>query len=266
MRVSLKKEGITNLLVFPDLQFPDIDKQTLKAVEKFILDKDSPRFHMWLQGGDFMDFPYCSKWTKGNLRFLEKKRFLDDYADCNKWLDHTVGVLKKNNPKIDMHVIEGNHDIRPEKYIDVHPALEGILEMENNLHFEKHGIKYHKTWENKRLLQIGKANFHHYPSVNGSVGQNHTKQMINKFHDNIFYFHTNDVNCTSKQTYGSDKTFVAQSLGTLCRYDMPFVGQAPTNWQQAITVFQFLPDGHFTYYVLRIFKHRFIWNGKVFKP
>jgi hypothetical protein len=40
---------------------------------------------------------------------------------------------------------------------------------------------------------------------------------------------------------------------------------APDKWQQAFAVFEFLPDGNFTYNVVRIFKHRFIYNGKVYE-
>lgn len=262
MNVPIKKKGITRLLVFPDLQFPDVDWKTLKAVEKFILDQ--PEFDIWLQLGDFMDFAYCSRWIKGNYRAVEGQRFISDYKAVNEWLERMVGLLKRNNPKIDMHVLEGNHDKRPEDYINAHPDLEGLLEIENNVDFEKHGITYHKTWDSKKLLRIGKAYFHHFP-INGG-GKNHAKRVAETFPEmNVFYGHTNDTNCFSaSRTIG--RTTIAQSLGMLCRKDMPFVGHGPTNWQQSISVFEFTPDGLFNHTVVRITNNKFIYDGVLYTP
>lgn len=261
-KLKLKQKGITRLLVFPDTQFPDVDWKTMNAVEQFI--DDSPKFDIFLQMGDFMDFMYCSRWTKGNLRALENKRFIKDYKEANAWLDHLVGVLKSNNSKIDMHILEGNHDQRPEKYIDVHPDLEGLLEIENNLDFDKHGITYHKTWDSKELLQIGHAYFHHFPILR--YGQNHAQNVAKTFPEmNVFYGHTNDTNAFSmSRSFG--KTTIAQSLGMLCVKDMPFVQLGPTNWTQAITVFEFTPDGNFNHNIIRIINNRFRYGGKEYKP
>lgn len=261
-KLKLKQKGITRLLVFPDTQFPDVDWKTMNAVEQFI--QDSPQFDFFIQMGDLMDFMYCSKWTIGNYRALENQRFLKDYQRANAWLDHLVGVLNKNNPKIEMHVLEGNHDKRPEDYINKHPDLEGILEIENNLDFDKHGITYHKTWDSKELLCLGKACFHHFPLHR--LGVDHAKKVATTFPEMcVFYGHTNDTNCfSSSRTFG--KTTVAQSLGMLCVKDMPFVGHGPTNWQQAIAVFEFTPDGHFNHEVIRITDHRFRYRGVEYQP
>jgi hypothetical protein len=39
----------------------------------------------------------------------------------------------------------------------------------------------------------------------------------------------------------------------------------PDRWQQAVAVFEFMPDGEFQYQVLRINEHKFVHNGKEYE-
>lgn len=261
MRFKLKKKGVTRVIVFPDTQFPHIDKKALSAVNKYLLDKDTPKFDLWLQLGDLMDFGYCSRWTKGNYRFLEGKRFMKDYEAANEWLDDLQGTLKKNNRSMKFVVLEGNHDKRPEDVIDMNPALEGLIEIEVGLDFEARNIQYIKNWNSKEPYIIGNANFIHGDKINS----HHAKGMSHDWDVPIFYGHTHDINCHSRVTRSKEKVVVAQSLGCLCRFDMDYVGKKPTNWQQAVTIFNFLPNGNFQYDILRIINGTLITqDGRVF--
>jgi hypothetical protein len=210
-----------------------------------------------------MDFSYISKWTAGNMRFLEGKRFLADYYTANQFLDELQGALRKNNKNMKFTMLQGNHDIRPEKYIDVHPEMEGILEMETNLHFKDRGIKYLKTWNTFDTYRIGHAEFIH----GGYTTKYHAAKMVEQYQAPIFYGHSHDVMGFPMTNRSKHKAYVGQSLGCLCVYDMDYMGKRPSNWQQAFTEFVFDTKGFFNYNITRLFNHSFVHiNGKTYKP
>ena len=89
--------------------------------------------------------------------------------------------------------------------------------------------------------------------------------MVDYYGVNIFFGHNHDIQGFSKVNRGKNKTLVGQSLGCLCNYEQGYIQGNPTNWQQAFGIFYFFPNGHFTYYIPRIFNHKFISpEGKVY--
>ncbi len=240
------------VFVFPDLHFPNHDIKTIKNVFKYI--KDSKPFDEFIQLGDFMDFDYCSRWTKGNYRKLENKRFTEDYKRANLFLDELLAVLHKNNPKMKIVFLEGNHDKRPEDYIDAHPDLEGLLEVENCLNYKERGIEYHKYWNNSKTYKLGHAEFMH----GQKISKYHSYQMALAYMGPIFYGHTHDVTSFTLEDRDKTKLYLGQSLGTLSLYNPEYMGDKPSKWQQAFTEFVFSKDGMFNYNITRIFNHGFI--------
>jgi len=253
------KDGY-RLLVFPDIHFPHHDKKTFSAIYSYL--KDAPKFDELLMLGDLMDFDYCSRWTVGNLRHLEGKRFLEDYEGANVFLDTLQCNLRKNNKNIKFTLLEGNHDLRPEKYVDVHPEMEGIVEIEHNLDFEGRGIDYHKTFYSKKTYKVGHAEFIH----GDAISKYHASKMVDEYGCPIFYGHTHDVMCFPRKVRAKDKMYVGQSLGTLSLYNLDYIGHKPTNWQQCFTEFVFNKAGMFNYNITRIFHNKFIhMNGKSYE-
>ncbi len=207
-----------------------------------------------------MDFNYISRWTADNLKVITGTTFTDDYAYANEFLDRQQKLIRGKNPKCEMVIISGNHDIRPLKVIEKDPRYEGLIEFDRNLRLRERNIKYIKYWEKGEIYTIGHASFVHGLYVN----DHHAKKMVSQFGTNIFYGHTHDVQTYSLTYKGANKTIVGQSLGCLCRYDMPYVQGKPTRWQQAFAIFEFFPNGQFTYNLIRIINGRFIYRGEVF--
>lgn len=208
--------------------------------------------------GDLMDFDLISSHNKDNLRATSGKQIRTEYEYGNDFLDE----LQAKASKAKFTLIEGNHDERIERYIDANPQLEGMLEMEAGLQLIKRKIKWVRFWTKGDIHKIGKAKFIHGLYTT----KYHASKHAEAYGDNIFYGHTHDVQSHSKELVGGDKTIVGQSLGCLCKYDQRYMRGKPSKWQQAFGVFYFLPDGHFTYYVIRIFKHRFVSpDGRVYE-
>jgi predicted phosphodiesterase len=246
-------------LVLPDFQWPYHDEQTVNAVFKYASEQ---RWDGILQLGDFMDWDWCSKWTAENRLRQENQRFALEYEGANKFLDKLVKVVRNRNPLAQIVILEGNHDWRPEHVIEKQPSLKGMIEMEKNLRFKERGIYYHRYWTHRKPYQIGNALFVHGEYTNDA----HAKKMAHAFDKPCFYGHTHDVQRYTRVVRGSDRTLIGQSLGCLCRYDLPYMGHKPSNWSQAFAVFYFQPNGYFNYYVTEIFNHSFTApEGKEYK-
>lgn len=257
------KKQYERWLVLPDAQIPYQDKKTIKAIEKYMLDvagSDHP-YDGWLQLGDLLDFNELSKYNSGYEASIKEEVF-ETFQAGNKFLDRQQEIIRMGNKNAKFVLLQGNHDYRAVDYSLRFPFLRGVLNYERNLKLKERGIEYIKCWEDKsRMLKLGKAYFTH----GNFTGQNHAKKMVDVYAVNVFYGHLHDVQEFPKQIMGTDKTIVGKSLGCICDYSQKYMQGNPSNWQQAFSEFYIFPDGYFTEYTTRIFKHRFVaQNGKVY--
>ena len=243
-----------NVLVIPDLQIPYEDTHSLAAVEKVMFD------YKWdeiIQLGDFLDLDCISSHNVNRLRTVAGKTIQKDFDAGNKILDRWQRLA----PKSKITILEGNHDERMLRYLDANPQLVGALEVPKGLRLKERGIQWVPYWSQGELYKIGNAYFAHGQYTN----EFHAKKMVSRFGVNIFYGHNHELQSYSLVLRGENKTLVGQSMGCLCRYDQSWLQGRPTNWQQAFATFHFFDDGFFTYNVVRIFKHRFYYQGKEYR-
>lgn len=246
-------------LIIPDLQIPYHDVRSLLAVLKYA---QTQHWDGCIQLGDFMDWEWCSRWTKENQRAVEGARFLAEYIVGNQVLDAIQLAVRRQNPNCQITILEGNHDWRIENVIDKTPSLEGLIEMEKGLHLDERNVTYWKYWSHRRPYIIGNAWFIH----GEYIGANHAKKTADSFHRNVFYGHTHDRQSYTKTTAYGDSVECA-SLGTLSRFDLSYMGHKPSSWMQCFAEFYFRPDGNFNHYVTNVIDHSFTaidgtyWKG-----
>ena len=240
------------------MQVPYHDVRTMTAVESFMKTR---KFDYYINLGDFMDFDCISHHNKGKLRNVEGKRLLEDYEVGNEILDRHQKILRKKNPDCKFVLLEGNHEYRVERYLDENPQFTGLVEVENALRLKERGFKYVRCYKEGTDYTLGKAHFHH----GLYTPQHHAKKHVQNWGHSIFYGHVHDVQCYSLTRRGDQDTIVGQSLGCLCEYEQSYIKVNPTNWQQAFAVFDFFPNGHFTYNVIRVIDHRFIYDGEIYE-
>ena len=235
-------------VILPDLQWPYHDSRSVNAVLQYVNE------NYWdglLQLGDFMDWDFISRWTKDNARRIEGQRFLKEYEGANKFLDLLQSAARNKNKDAQIIILEGNHDNRIEQVIDKEPKLEGMIEMEKNLHFAERRITYWKYWTHRKPYKIGKALFIHGQYTNDA----HAKKHALNFNRNLFYGHTHDRQLYTKTTMG--QSIQAESLGTLSKYDLAYMGKKPSNWMQCFATFYFQANGNFNHYVTNVINHEF---------
>jgi len=256
-----KKVKPYKVIVLPDIHVPVADKRALAVVEKYMADET---FDEWIQLGDFMDFGHISSFNKTALRKIEGESIQADYDEGNKLLDRHQKIIRKNNKKAKFVICEGNHSHRIERYIDEHPQLRGILEVEKGLNLKERKIKWVRNWSEGEVYELGNVLFLH----GAFVSQNHIKKMLDVYGTSgksVVYGHVHSVESASKVCFGSDTDILSQSLGCLCELDQEYMRGKPSNWTLAFGVFYFYPSGKFNHYVVRLNDYSFIApNGKYY--
>lgn len=231
------------------------DRRANAAILQYIADHD---WDGWLCLGDLNDFDAVSHWTKTKIRKVAGKTVRKQYDATNIYLWQHRKAL---GPGPRMVCLEGNHDQWIERYIDEHPAMEGMLEVANNINLEI-GLEWIPFWSTGQVFRLGHATFIH----GEKISKYHAALTVQSYRTNVFYGHTHDVQCYSHEAKGSESTIVGQSLGCLQEYSPEYMRGRADKWQQAFGVFHFMPDGHFWYSVVRIFGGRFVSpEGKVYR-
>lgn len=241
------------------MHLPFEDRKTIQAVEAYLADE---AWDYYINLGDFLDFNCIARFNDDAPRKKQGETLWDDYEYANAFLERHLDAVRTGNADCHVVFLEGNHEERIERHADKYPELEGMLEVDRMLHLRRRGVKWVRATRDGKLFRVGKANFHHGLYTN----KYHAFKHADYYGENIFYGHTHDVQEYGKVRIGSNRTIKAKSLGCLCRYDQKYLRGRPTNWQQALTVFHFYPDGFFQEMTALIFRHRFIGptNGKVY--
>jgi hypothetical protein len=252
-------KDLKRVIVLPDLHIPWEDEKSLWAVERFMAD------HTWdmlVNLGDLLDLGCISHWNEGKMETQSAQSQLeDDIAMASLCLDRQLGILRKRNPECKFKYIQGNHCYWATMLSEKNPALHKTLDIPERLELRRRGIEWIPFWEDHRnIVRVGKANFIHGEYTNDA----HAKKHVLRYGCNVYYGHTHDVQEYSLVHRGDDSTLVGKSLGTLSRYDMPYMRGRPNNWQQAFAYFTVYPDGKYTEHTVRIFNHRFESDGMIY--
>lgn len=253
-------DPIYHVIVVPDPHVPMHDEAATESVLSYIRDH---YWDEWICLGDLNDFEFLYKLDKTYLKTIEEHTFAHQYAKSAEWLDAMQDAVRRRNKKAKFTLIEGNHDVRADAFMEVNTETSGLLSPEVRLDYNKRGITYIKQWSIGEVYHIGKAGFIHGHSVN----KYHASKAVMEFGTNIFYGHTHDIQSFSYTKLGDNSTIVGESLGCLCRYDMKYMRGKPSKWQQAVTSFHFQSNGHFNHFISRIFNGEFIApSGKLYQP
>lgn len=255
---NVEDQIIRKVLAISDLHVPYHDPRSLDAVLQYA-DDEAPWNDVIIMG-DLMDLDFISSFSQDKLRLLTGKTFKNHYKKGNEVLDDIEVACRADR----YHYLQGNHEQRVTRMLNYRPTLEGYVEPEIALDLESRGFQWYPVVDTGHHLTIGEAHFIH----GQYTYMHHAKKHVSMYGTNVFYGHTHDVQGYSWERLGDNSTIVAQSLGCLCDYNVvpQSTPGAPKRWQQAFGVFYFQANGYFTYYVPRIFHHKFVGlNGRLYE-
>jgi predicted phosphodiesterase len=121
-----KKSHVERILLFSDTHFSSKDG-VHPVWEMFKNFAEGFKPDRTIDLGDIASWGVISRFNKSKFRHLEGRRIREELDFINERLDE----VENFSPN---HVLlEGNHDVWLEEYIDQHPELEGMLEYEHTL-------------------------------------------------------------------------------------------------------------------------------------
>lgn len=243
------------VLIIPDVHSKNYDKKAWGAMIAYA--RSHPFTHVVFLG-DLLEGDAVSAHNKGKLKLLEGQRLADDYAFAGKLLDEVRGAV---GDSADITLIKGNHEWRVDRYIEEHPEMDGLINVEKGLDLKRRNVRLVEAYPKGQLFRIGKLYFTHGIYIGG----NHAKKHVDVFGVNIVYGHTHEVAIHSKVQYGKGKAHAAYNLGCLCRYDQAYLAGSPTNWQHAFGEAFVRDDGKFHLNIYTIFDGETVVGGKVYR-
>jgi len=240
---------IKKVIILPDAHIDTKVSKEYKLAKKFVKDFKADEIILL---GDFMDVSALSGWDLDKRRNMEGRRFKKEVDVTNKELDYLQAHTKK------ITYLEGNHENRIERYLDKHPEMEGMIDLELVLGLKYKNITYHTI---NTLYKLGHLRFTHGLYTN----EFHTKKTLQAIGDNIVYGHIH-----RPQAYMLNmqlqKPIMAYSLGALCNKAPDYMKGRPANWMSGFGVVYYDDrTGNFNLYIINIINNKFIWGGKVYE-
>lgn len=245
---------VLKIVAQPDTHVKYRDK---KAVSVFLQFMNYYRPHGHLIMGDFLDAEGISHWPSSDL---EPRRFVPEVIEGRELL---AAIVAASPETVLRAYLSGNHEkwlelAMAQKLPELFDGLDELgldLNLQKLLDLDKFGYQF---FELNHFVKIGKAYYTH----GLCTGDNHAKKHLDKVKDNIYYGHLHDTKSyVSTSIRGKIE---AHSLACLCRLDAKFLKGNPNNWGHGFGVFEFLPDGSYTFYLPRINNGLLAYNGKLF--
>lgn len=240
------------VFTFSDIHFPLHDDRSLACAEEILADV-APTTVIYI--GDGLQMDSVSHWLQDKRRSLEGQRLLRDYEGFNKILDRHQEIA----PNAEFVYILGNHEDWVQQYLDLHPEMEGMLEVENGLRFRERGFQVVPFGQ---VYQVGRLTYMHGVYTN----EHHAKATVLAFRRNIRYGHTHDVQQhTLVSPLDVEDKITAMSIGCLCNINPQYMRLRPNRWVHSVNVAYVRPDGMFNDYTVVITRGRATFNGKDFR-
>jgi len=258
---TMKSMKITEkVFVYSDIHYPEHNEKALNVATKVMSDYKPTKLVLI---GDALDMTPVSHWIEDKKRLVENKRLMQDYKGFNKVLDHMVKVAGKQLKEV--IYLKGNHEEWVDQYLDRHPELTGLLEVENNIKLIGHKGKRTpklKFIQYNDFYKVGKLYLTHGLYAN----KYHSFKTVDNVGATVMYGHTHDVQVFTKAglAKGLDK-HMGISIGCLCDMSPRYMRKKPNNWMHAFATVEVFSNGNFIPAVHNIVEGVTTYNGKLYK-
>jgi len=245
---------IQKTILLPDIHYPHYDLKVMDAVGEFMMDYDPDEV---VYMGDQLSLDCISGWNRNKPLLKEGQRLIRDFNNFNK------DVLKVHEnitrPDARRVFMIGNHEQRLQWYIEAHPELEEMIEIDRNLKLQDRG---YQVIPFNAIYNIGKLRVIHGYYWN----KYHAAKTLEAFEGNVVYSHVHNPQMYAKVSPVDRKGYhTATSLPCLCNIQPDYKKNAPNFWINGFGVVEHLPaSGYFNIYTIIIIDGSFMWNGKYY--
>ena len=242
---------IQKTVLLPDIHHPYYEERLMEAVNRFIFDYDPDEI---VYMGDQLSLDCISHWNKNKPLLREGQRLLKDYHE----FDNDILKVHESITRQDIRrtFMIGNHEERVNWYIEKHPALQELIDIDRNLKLTERG---YKVIPYNGIHKVGKLNVIHgyYWNVY------HSRKTVDDFQGNVVYAHVHNPQMYAKTSPIDRKGYhMATSLPCLCNIKPDYKKNAPNFWVNGFGIVEHLPaTGFFNLYMIIIIEGSFMWNG-----
>jgi len=127
---------IQKTILLPDIHHPYYENRLMESVNEFIFDYDPDEI---VYMGDQLSLDCISAWNRSKPLLREGQRLIKDYHNFdNDILRVHENLTRKEIRRVFMI---GNHEERVNWYIERHPALKEMIDIDRNLSLRERGYK-----------------------------------------------------------------------------------------------------------------------------
>jgi len=245
---------IQKTVLVPDVHYPHYEPRILDALEEFIADYDPDEI---VYMGDQMSLDCISGWNKRKPLLKEGQRLLKEYEGFNHHVLERHEAITR--PGIRRTFMFGNHEERVNWYIEEHPELQTMIEIDRNLRLTERG---YKVIPYNEIHTIGKLSVIHGFYWN----KYHAVKTLEAFEGNVVYAHVHNPQMYAKVSPIDRKGYhTATSLGCLCSIKPDYKKNAPNFWINQFGIVEHLPaTGVFNLTPITIVEGSFMYGGKYY--
>ena len=242
---------IQKTVLLPDIHSPHYDARLMDAVTEFIIDYQ-PNELVYM--GDQLSLDCVSAWNRRKPLLKEGHRLIKEYEK----FDENILQIHEQVTQDDTRrtFMMGNHEERIKWYIEEHPELDGIINLEKHLQLEERG---YDIVEFNEIHKVGKLNVIHGYYWN----KYHAAKTLEAFEGNVVYSHVHNPQLYAKVSPVDRKGYhMATCLPCLCNIKPDYKKNAPNFWINGFGIVEHLPaTGFFNLYTIMIIEGSFMWNG-----
>jgi hypothetical protein len=227
-----------------DMHHRKHDRRLWRNFLRFVQDSDPDIF---VFGGDNMDMEVMSHWVGNKRQVVEGKRLKKDYAAFNaEVLDPLDEILRDDVERV-FHL--GNHEDWVRQYIQEHPEMEGMIEIEEHLHLD--------GWQ---ILQYGEVSkFGHLHCTHGTyVNLHNAYKTAQVYGRSIMYGHGHTLQTHTLVTPLDSMPYAATQIPCACELNPSYRLNQPNAWTTGFAVFYVQPDGRFNLYPVVVIDGKFV--------
>lgn len=214
--------------------------------------------HGWIEGGDQLDLGAISHWNANKKLSVEGLRL---HKDIEEYEQEVLGPIDELNP-VDKVWMIGNHEGWVDELVDLHPALEQTLNLDNQLGLSENGWR---VVPQGGMVELGKLTFIHGDTIKGG-GENVAKTAVVNYESSIRmgHFHTHLV-YTKHNPVDSDTVRTGVVVPGMTHRNHRYSRSAPNKHLVGFNYGYIFPDGTFSDDTVIVTGGRFARNGRVYQ-
>lgn len=232
--------SLKQYLLLPDTHFPEIHWPTWRAVLDF-LSRNAVDGVTWT--GDQLDLAEISHWNKDKPGLRGNGALRSNLDGFNLLLNEVDARLKEDAKRV-WH--RGNHERCIQDFYESNPELEGMFDLEDELHLKDRGYRVYKLGA---MSELGSLAIIHGDSV-GS-GKYIANKLVESHCTNIVMGHVHTASSITKvSASNARRKWMGWTLPTMGTTNPAFARNRPNGHVNGFGIVEVFSDGQFNLYTV----------------